>query len=54
MGEGGDDLIVGGQGSGHDEAFDFNAAEGDRIVLSPGMTWGVSDVPNIGARLLRH
>ena len=52
-GDRGDDTLVGGAGAdlfhtfndaGLDRVLDFNAAEGDRVMLAPGTTYSVGQV----------
>ncbi len=52
-GDGGDDTMTGGAGAdsfhtwseaGIDRVMDFNRAEGDRVLVSEGATWTVSQV----------
>ncbi len=40
----GADLFHGSQDAGIDRVIDFNAGEGDRVMLDPGTTYGVSQV----------
>lgn len=44
-GGGGADRFVFRSGSGRDRIADFNAAEGDRIVISEGMSWRSEEAP---------